>query len=93
MVVKRDKGTGAGLHFSEGRGDTKKGATKKESGDDRPLRTMDYFKQNYMTMYDTTNRSTFYSWPVRSVLLWHRNTLPFGTENLEICAKYICKYI
>ena len=32
MVVKRDKGTGTGLHFSEGRGDIKKGGLRKKAG-------------------------------------------------------------
>ena len=32
MVVKRDEGTRAGLHVSEGRGDIKKGGRRKKTG-------------------------------------------------------------
>ena len=35
----------------------------------------DYFKLNNMTVYNTRNRSTFYSWPGRTVL--------HGTESLS----------
>ena len=44
-----------------------------------PKLVSDCFKLTNMTVYNTRNRSTFYSRLVRTTLHWHRITLPLGT--------------
>ena len=53
-----------------------------------PKLLSDCLKLNSMAVYDTRNRSTFYSRPVLHSLTWHRITLSVGTENFGISDKW-----